>query len=282
MRSFFKLPTQALCMAMLCIMSSAQATSQNGPAQRIVSLAPHITELLFAIGAGEQVIATDESSDYPEAVTHLPSVANYRSVNMEQILALSPDLIVAWGTAQQQMVQPLAQLGIQVFYSAPDTFADLSTELTQLGQLTGHQAQAESVVKEYEQQLTILGQEYQGRSPVTVFYQIAQTPLMSANDSTWMGQAVTLCGGVNIMGESLAPYPQVNAEQVLAHDPEVMIAGQAADLTRWQQWPALKAVANQHLLTVDVNLLHRSTSRTPSGIRQLCQQLDQVRATRAR
>lgn len=273
---------------MLALLSVAPAYAaeqvtepETKPAQRIISLAPHITELLFAIGAGKQVIALDDASDYPEAAKALPKVANYRSLNTERILALSPDLIVAWGSAQSQVVQPLVQLGIKVFFSAPATFDDLSTELSQLGELTGHQAQAAAVISDYEQELTKLRLEYQDRTPLTVFYQIAEVPLMSANDSTWMSQAVTLCGGVNIMADSLAPYPQVNAEQVLAQNPDVIVAADNAELRHWQQWPALQAVANQQLLTVDANLLHRFTPRSTQGIRQLCEQLDEVRQARA-
>lgn len=247
------------------------------PAQRIISLAPHITELLFAIGAGDQVIAVDDASDYPAVARQLPTVANYRSLNMERALALQPDLVVAWGQAQHLMVQPLAQLGVPVFYSAPGTFSDLSTELKQLGALTGHEAQAAAVAAEYEHALAELRQAYQDSSPVTVFYQIDSLPLMSANGGTWMGQALTLCGGINIMADSPAPYPQVNAEQVLAQDPQAIVAADDADLTHWQQWPLLQAVARQHVLTIDANLLHRFTPRSPDGIRQLCQQLDRVR-----
>lgn len=248
------------------------------PAQRIVSIVPHATEMLFAIGAGERVIAVDESSDYPATVNQLPTVANYRSLNVEQILALAPDLIVAWGSAQRQQVQPLAQLGIPIFYSEPKNFAALAEELTALSELTDTQPQAARVVTQYQQELADLTTDYAKAKPVTVFYQIASAPLMSTNNSTWMGQAIKLCGGINIMGDSLPPYPKVNTEQVLAQDPEVIVAGNSEDLQRWQQWPALTAVANKQLLTIDTNLLHRFTTRTPQGIRALCQQLDQARA----
>ena len=258
------------------LFSSGQARADE--ARRIISLAPHITEMLFAIGAGDRVIAVDSASDYPEAANSLPRVANYRSLNMEQILALQPDLIVAWGNAQQQMVQPLEQLGVAVFYSAPNTFAALGDELQQLGELTGHQQQAAAVVDDYQRQLRELEQDYRDASPVTVFYQIARTPLMSANGSTWVGQAVKLCGGVNIMADSPAPYPQLNAEQVLAQDPQLILADTYSELQHWRQWPALQAVAQGHLLIIDADLLHRFTPRTPGGIRQLCRQLDKVRA----
>ena len=267
----------ALAESALAKSAANNIEAQTQPAQRIISLAPHITELLFAIGAGEQVIASDDASDYPAAAHALPKVANYRSLNTERILALSPDLIVAWGSAQSQIVQPLVQLGIPVFFSAPATFADLSTELRQLGELTGHQAQAATVIKHYERELAELRLQYQDSSPLSVFYQIAEVPLMSANGSTWMSQAVTLCGGINIMADSIAPYPQVNAEQVLALNPDVIVAAEQAELSHWQQWPALTAVANGQLLTVDANLLHRFTPRSTQGIGMLCAQMDKVR-----
>lgn len=268
--------TIGLAIWLLCIQGQAQEASPHH-AQRIISLAPHITEMLFAIGAEQQLVAVDKASDYPLQAKDLPKVANYRSLNMEQLLALEPDLVVAWGSAQQQMVQPLAQLGIPIFYSEPATFATLSDELNQLGELTGHALQAAEVANHYQQQINQLTQEYQDASSVTVFYQIASTPLMSANASTWMGQAVELCGGVNIMADSPAPYPQVNAEQVLAHNPQVIVAKSTDELAHWQQWPALRAVKNKHLLTIDAQLMHRFTPRTPKGIRQLCSQLDKAR-----
>ncbi len=271
-------PAPLLLLALMLGAAFGPGQPRADEARRIISLAPHITEMLFAIGAGDQVIATDDASDYPEAASALPRVANYRSLNMEQILALQPDLIVAWGTAQQQLVQPLEQLGVTVFYSAPGTFASLADELTQLGELTGHRQEAAAVVADYRRQLAELEQSYRDASPVTVFYQIASVPLMSANGSTWMGQAVTLCGGINIMADSLAPYPPLNAEQVLAQDPQVILADRQSELQHWRQWPALQAVAQGHLLTIDANRLHRFTPRSPGGIRQLCRQLDKVRA----
>ncbi|ART81154.1 cobalamin-binding protein [Oceanisphaera avium] len=251
---------------------------KDKPAQRIITIVPHATELLFAIGAGSQVIATDEASDYPAGAKTLPKVANYRSLNTERILALQPDLIVAWGAAQQQAVQPLVQLGIAVFLSEPATFKDLSTELKKLGELTGHSTQAAKVINDYEHALAQLSATFEQRRPVRVFYQVAEVPLMSANNSTWMGQAVRMCGGENIMAQSLAPYPQVNVEQVIAQNPEAIVGASAAELKHWQQWPMLSAVQNQHLLSIDANLLHRFGPRITQGITQLCQQLEAVRS----
>ncbi|PSJ42422.1 cobalamin-binding protein [Zobellella endophytica] len=261
---------------LLTLLAGAGATAAE-PARRIVSLTPHITEMLFAIGAGPQVIATDEASDYPPEGTALPKVANYRSINLERILALQPDLIVAWRSAQHLQLQPLVQLGIPVAYSEPAQLRDLADELEYLGRLTGREQTAARVAEHYRQQLAELAQRHRQAAPVTVFYQLGATPLMSANGSTWMGQAIRLCGGINIMADSQAPYPQADTEFVLARDPDAILGESAAELHYWRQWPALQAVRRGHLLTVNADLLHRITPRTPEGIRQLCQQLDRVR-----
>ncbi|MHA6962785.1 cobalamin-binding protein [Zobellella denitrificans] len=262
-----------LLLFMLC--GAVQAAE---PARRIVSLSPHITEMLFAIGAGPRVVAVDEASDYPPAALALPRIANYRSLNLERILALQPDLVLAWRSAQQVQVQPLLRLGIPVAYSEPLRLQDLAEELIYLGALTGQRRQARAVAAHYLQQLDALAQRYQGVRPVSVFYQLGSAPLMSVNDGTWMGQAIRLCGGVNVMADSPAPYPQLNAEFVLARDPEVILASNEQELALWRQWPALRAVQGERLLTVDADLLHRFTPRTPEGIRQLCRQLDRARA----
>ncbi|MFH7566300.1 MULTISPECIES: cobalamin-binding protein [Oceanimonas] len=251
-----------------------------GEAKRIISLAPHITEILFAIGAGEQVVGVDEASDYPEAATALPDIANYRSINLEQVLALEPDLIIAWQSAQSLQVAPLVQLGIPVAYSEPKQLDDLSDELLRFGRLTGHEQQAQQVAEHYRHRLAALRQRYQEAAPVRLFYQLNEVPLMSASQHTWMGQAVSLCGGDSITADSPTPYPQIDAEFVLAQNPDVILARNLSALQRWKDWPELAAVQQNQLFTMDVDTLHRFTPRTPGGIAGLCQQLDLVRQHR--
>ena len=262
-----------LCLLLLPALAHAEA-------RRIVSLAPHITEILFAIGAGDQVVGVDSASDYPESAQTLPRVANYRSLNLERILALEPDLVVAWQSAQSLQVAPLEQLGIRVEYSEPRQLDDLGNELTRFGRLTGHQEQAQRVAEHYQRTLNALRQRYQSVAPVRVFYQLNEVPLMSASRHTWMGQAVTLCGGDSITADSPTPYPQIDPEFVLAQDPEVILAESLQAMQRWRDWPALTAVRRNQLFTIDVDSLHRFTPRTPGGIAALCRQLDLAREHR--
>ncbi|WMC10209.1 cobalamin-binding protein [Oceanimonas pelagia] len=267
------MPKLLLCLLLLPALARAEAS-------RIVSLAPHITEILFAIGAGEQVVGVDEASDYPDAVAELPKIANYRSLNLERILALEPDLVVAWQSAQSLQVAPLERLGIRVEYSEPGRLEDLGDELERFGRLTGHQQQARQVAEHYSRTLTALRNDYRNAAPVRVFYQLNEVPLMSASRHTWMGQAVTLCGGVSITADSPTPYPQIDAEFVLAQNPEVILAENPQAMARWRAWPALTAVSRNQLFTIDVDTLHRFTPRTPGGIAALCRQLDLAREHR--
>ncbi|WP_107852011.1 cobalamin-binding protein [Oceanimonas marisflavi] len=262
---------------LLCLLLLVPALA-TAEARRIVSLAPHITEILFAIGAGDQVVGVDEASDYPEAVTSLPKIANYRSLNLERILALEPDLIIAWQSAQSLQVAPLVQLGIPVEYSEPRRLEDLGDELTRFGRLTGHEEQARQVAEHYQRHLASLRQRYRKAEPVRLFYQLNEVPLMSASQYTWMGQAVTLCGGDSITADSPTPYPQIDPEFVLAKNPEVILAKDLPAMQRWREWPELTAVKRNQLFTIDVDTLHRFTPRTPGGIAALCQQLELARS----
>ncbi|MCC4264854.1 cobalamin-binding protein [Oceanimonas baumannii] len=264
------MPKLLLCLLLLPGLAHAEAS-------RIVSLAPHITEILFAIGAGDQVVGVDEASDYPEAATKLPNIANYRSLNLERILALKPDLVVAWQSAQSLQVAPLVQLGIRVEYSEPKRLEDFGDELLRFGRLTGNQQQAQQVAEHYNRTLNALRQRYRDVAPVKVFYQLSDMPLMSASRHTWMGQAIALCGGNSITANSPTPYPQVDPEFVLAQDPEVILAESPQAMQRWQAWPALTAVSKKQLFTIDVDTLHRFSPRTPGGIATLCRLLELAR-----
>ncbi|OXY80476.1 cobalamin-binding protein [Oceanimonas doudoroffii] len=245
--------------------------------RRIVSLAPHITEILFAIGAGDQVVGVDEASDYPEAVARLPKIANYRSINLEGILALNPDLVIAWQSAQSLQVQPLIRLGIEVAYSEPKRLVDLGDDLERFGRLTGHEQQAAQVAAHYRRTLDALREQYRGVTSVSVFYQLNEVPLMSTSRHTWIGQAVSLCGGASITADSPTPYPQIDREFVLARNPEVILAESQQALNAWHAWPELTAVSRRQLFTINVDALHRFTPRTAGGIAALCRQLELAR-----
>lgn len=250
--------------------------------QRIIALAPHITEMLYAIGAEKQLVAVSDFSDYPEQATRLPRVASYASVNLEAVLALQPDLVIAWRSGNPAAdLARLQQFGIRVAYSDPLTLDDIGHELVLFGQLTGHEARASQLAQQFNQQLNQLRARYQHKRPVQVFFAMGTQPLSTVANNAWPQQMLALCGGQNIFADAKGDYPQVGIEQVIAAQPEVIIqAGrseQSADFHYWQRFTALPAVAKQQFLTVNADYLYRTTPRTLLGITQLCQGLDTYR-----
>ena len=263
---------RALCL-LLCLLSAPLLATTPPAPQRIITLTPHLTELLYDIGAGDRIVATDDASDYPPEVASLPRVANYRSINLEALLAQKPDLVVAWRSAQARMLAPVEKLGIPVFYSEPTDFASLATEMRSLGRLLGVEQQADARADAYLARLNALAARYGKPKSVSVFYQLWYPPLTSVNDSTWPGQAITLCGGRNIMAKAATPYPQVGLEQVIKADPDLILAGSQDPevLAHWRQWPMLDAVKQRRLALINADELHRFTPRALNAVEQVCE-----------
>lgn len=266
--------------ALLCLLCWPLAGLAQTP-QRIISLTPHLTELLFDIGAGDRIVATDDASDFPPEAQGRPRVANYRSINLEALLAQKPDLVVAWRSAQSRMLAPLEQLGIPIFYSEPTDFASLADEMRSLGTLLGVEQQANAEADAYLARLDGLKHRYGQPKPVSVFYQLWTPPLTSVNDSTWPGQAIALCGGSNVTAAAKTPYPQIGLEQVIKANPRLILAGSRdpAVLAHWQQWSMLDAVKHRRLALINPDELHRFTPRALNAVEQLCEAIAQASPT---
>jgi iron complex transport system substrate-binding protein len=256
------------------------------PAQRVVSLAPHLTELLFAAGAGDRLVGVGAFADYPEAAKRLPQVGDSAMLDLERIVSLKPDLLVVWrdGNSPQQLSK-LATLGIPVYASELGTLADIAGTLRRLGQLAGTETSANARAEAYEQRLRALRERYAGRPPLRLFYQVWPRPLLTFNDRHLVIQGLALCGAKNVFG-ALAPLvPTVSEEAVVAADPDVIVTGRAGregpdGLDVWRRLTRLKAVQRGALIAVDPDTLHRSSDRIVDGLDHLCAQLDAVRARR--
>ncbi|KRW64371.1 ABC transporter substrate-binding protein [Aeromonas allosaccharophila] len=244
---------------------------------RVVSVVPHLTELLYDIGAGDRLVAVDDASDYPTEVKTKPKVANYRSINVEALLAQKPDLILGWRSAQSRMLAPLEQLGIPVFYSEPTDFASLAVEMRALGKLLGVEKSANEAADRYLARLHDLQQRYGQPTGVKVFYQLWYPPLTSVSGNAWPAQAIELCGGINVMANAKTPYPQVDMEQVIRANPALILAGsQDPDALRhWQKWPNLDAVEHRRLDLINSDELHRFTPRALNAVEQVCRAIAQ-------
>lgn len=252
------------------------------PAQRVISLAPHVTELAFAAGGGARLIAVDDNSDYPEAARALPKAGSFRAIDLERIVAAKPDLLLVWlhGPSARQL-EPLRQLGIPLFYSQPKRFADIPSNLRRIGQLLGSSAQAEQAARRFEQDLAALRQQQQGKSKLSVFYQVWDKPLYTLNGQHIVSDAIALCGGINIFARLPVTAPVVTDEAVIAANPQVILSAAMRHnddlLKRWQRMPGIAAVQNRQLHQVNGDLLNRPTPRMIAGTRQLCAKLDLAR-----
>lgn len=256
------------------------ASSALAKPQRIISLAPHITELLYTIGAGENLVGVSDYSDYPEQALNLPRVASYAGINLEAIIALKPDLIIAWqqGNAAAD-IKRLRQFGFTVEMSSPVKLDDIANELIQIGQLTGYTEQAESKARDFKQQLTALRQQYQQSKPLRVFFTMSTNPLSSVANNAWPQQMLTVCAAENIIKPSAGDYPLVGIEQVVIAQPEVIIQADKIGVKQeyWLNYRQIPAVEKQQFLAIDPDYLFRMTPRSLLGIKQLCYGLDAYR-----
>ncbi len=270
--------------AELRVMDDAgRAVVLAAPARRIVSLAPYITELLFAAGAGEYIVGASGFSDYPPAARNIPRIGSGVALDLERIVALQPDLVVAWESGNPaDLLARLHALGLPVFLSEPRTLEDVGTSLLKLGRLAATGEPARLAATAYYEQLAALRSGNAGKRPVRVFYQLWDQPLMTVNDIHIISDVIQLCGGVNVFAGLGLLAPQVGIEAVLVRDPAVIIAaaddGNESDIfTTWQRWPGLRAVDRGHLYTIPGDLLVRHSPRILAGVAQLCDILDRVR-----
>ena len=252
------------------------------PAQRIISLAPYITELLFAAGAGETIVAVTAFSDYPEAAQSLTQVGDGGGLDLEAILALQPDLVVAWQSGNPRgQVERLQSLGITVFSSEPRRLQDVPETLRRFGRLAGTESVATVQADSFNHRCAELQEQYAQRPKVSVFYQIWEQPLMTLNGEHLFSDVLRLCGGENIFGALPALAPQIDLEAVLLADPDAIIVaaddGDSRLVSTWQRWPELSAVKQGHVYAIQRDQLVRHSPRILDGAERLCKLLDAVR-----
>lgn len=289
-----------LCACLLLATSPARSANQNRcviddiqqevclpqPAQRIIALSPGATELLYAAGAGKQIVAAVSFSDFPEAAKALPRIGAYDRFDMEAILAIQPDLIIAWkeGNPREQVAQ-LRALGLPVYHGDQRNFEDIAGTIQRLGVLAGTEAIANQEAERFLTRIRKLRAQYARAEPVRTFYQVWVNPLMTANANHFIGHAISLCGGANIFGDLQRLTPRISKEAVLAANPEVIIAGGMGEddpgwLDDWRAYSNLNAVRSDNLFFVPPSTLQRPSPRLLDGITLLCKHLDTARERR--
>jgi iron complex transport system substrate-binding protein len=251
-----------------------RTTSQTAP--RIVSLIPSLTEDLFAIGAGPQVVAVSAWTDYPKEATRLPVVASFTSVDTERILALHPDLVVGI-TAQAQIVADLRRTGVAPVLLPDDSFDDIFADLAELGKLSGHAREAAALTDQLHARTAALQRSVRGRSRPSVFVVLGVAPIFTVSDSSYIAHLIALAGGRNATGKLRDAYPRYSAEALVALQPDVIVTDKAGGLTAVLDrapWNTLRAVRSGRVYVLDdAALLERPGPRYNDGLAWLIARL---------
>lgn len=256
------------------------------PAQRVISLAPHVTEMLFAAGGGSHVVGVVAYSDFPEDAKKIPQIGSNREVDLERIMALKPDLIVVWrhGSSERQ-IEMVRKLGLPMFHSEPQTLDAIPDSVAKLGQLMGTESAAAPAAAALRRQLADLRGRYANRPTVRAFYQVWDQPLYTLNGKHIVSDALRLCGGENIFAKLAVTAPVVSVEGVLQENPEAIFATAEKNyggVSMWKPYGTLLAVRNDNLFTIDGNLLNRAGPRMILGAAMLCEKLELARRHRGK
>ena len=274
------MPVARIITVVSLLFASCFAQAQN-QIHRIVSLSPHATELAYAAGLGDKLVAVSDYSDYPPAAQKLEKVANYKGINVDRIVALEPDLIITWPAGNPvRELEKLKQMGFHLFPSHVQSLEDIATNIDALSQFAddpkiGHQA-----AQAFREQLTQLHNEYGNGKPVPYFYQLSQKPIITVAQNSWPSEVFSFCGGKNVFVNSPSPYPQVGMEQVILAKPQVIFtSGHAmADGSMWNDWhDELPAVAKNQVWKLHSDWLNRPTPRTVRAIKEVCDYFAQAR-----
>lgn len=254
------------------------------PAARIVVLAPSLTELAYAAGAGERLVGVPLFSDYPPAAATLPQIGDAASIDVERVRALAPDLVIGWASGNRAVdLARLERLGLPLFALEPARLDDIPRALRALGALAGTAPQAEAAARAFEREAAALRARYAAAASVRVFYEIWHRPLMTVNGRHLISDVIALCGGENVFAGLPALTPVIALEDVIARKPAVvlgggstMAAGELAAL--WRRHDGIAALRGLPALYVDPDAIQRQTPRVLAGARQVCAHLEAIRA----
>ena len=255
------------------------------PAQRIISLAPHVTENLFSAGVGDKVVAVVDYSNFPAQARSLPTVGGYTSFSIEAIAALNPDLVVAWASSHggvSAATEQIKALGIPVYIDEPRRLEDVAETIIDLGILGGNEPEARRVASAFMERLTSMRGQYRQAQKLSVLYQVWNEPLQTLNGEHIISDVIRLCGGENAFDDAVSLAPKISIEAVLLRDPEVIVASGMGEsrpewLDDWRRWQGLQAVQKGHLYHVHPDIMQRHTVRLLDGAAEMCERLDRAR-----
>lgn len=281
------LPALAKAPAAIVVTDASGARVElSAPARRIISLAPHLTELLFAAGAGDRMVGNVDYGEYPAAAKALPTVGGYSRFDLEAVVALKPDLILGWESGNPPAsISRLRSMGLTVYLSQTNRIEEVADELERIGKMAGTEKIANAAATAFRQRYAKLEARYSQRPVVNVFYQLWKQPLMTINSKQIISDAIRLCGGRNVFAKLPILAATVSVEAVIEANPEVIVAS-GMDQSRpewlddWRHWKSMAAVTADNLYFVPPDLIQRHTPRILDGTEMLCEQLETSRSKR--
>jgi iron complex transport system substrate-binding protein len=253
----------------------------EGPAQRIVTLAPHLSELTYLAGAGDRLVATVAYSDYPAAAAQLPRIGDAFRFDLEQLVAFEPDLVLAWDSGNPDAaLATMDRLGLRVWRTEIRTVADMAELLEELGRATA--LPTAPVADEVRTRWASLQRRHAGQRPLRYFYQVAERPLYTINGAHLISEGLAACGGVNVFAHLPTLAPQIGQEAVIEADPELLLAGSLGPdndpLAGWRDWPRLTAVERNGFILLPADLINRPTPRMLDALETACKGMAAHRA----
>ena len=250
----------------------------KAPAQRIVSLAPANTEIAYAVGAGGKVVAGTSYDDYPAEAKSLPKIGDFSNPSVEKIASFNPDLVLAAGGIQDKLRTKLEDLGMQVYVVDPKSYAEVETDIANIGKLAGTSTQAQQVVDTMVKAAADVTQKVGGTTPASTFLEIYSKPLMTAGSGTFIDNMITIAGGKNIGADAGSGFPQFSTEVLLKDDPQVYIADSGSmskpgDLSKRPGFSGLAAVKDGKVYVIEDSYIARPGPRLAEGLQQLAQMI---------
>lgn len=236
--------------------------------QRIVSLSPASTEILFAVGAENQIVAVSDFSDYPSQAQNLPKVGGFdgKTLSLEKILSFNPDFVYLTNVMHNHLIPHFESLNIDYYLSDANSFEQVKNEILQIAKITGHTSTGENLVKEIDSAINKINSQNQLLQKPTVYWEVWNSPFMSAGNSSFINDLIKTAGGINIFQEIAQAYPTVSEETIVAKNPQIIIIPQNSGITvdsvkNRKGWSQIDAVKNDKIFIVDDNLLTRSGAR---------------------
>jgi iron complex transport system substrate-binding protein len=253
----------------------------DAPAQRVISLSPHLTELMYSIGAGDRLVGAVRGSNFPLEAAGIPEIGDASGLDFERILRSRPDFVLAWGSGNRPVdIARLRALGLRVLVLEPQRLEDIPRHLRLLGDLTGLGRQAQTVARGLEGRVDALRGRYAGRAPVRVLFEIWHRPLFTVNGDHIISKVLGLCAAQNIFADLPRLAGEVSMEQVLVMDPDAIVVGSEADdaaVNNWMEFAYLKAVRTGNVFAVSADLITRQTPRIADAAERMCAGIDKVR-----